>query len=423
MRYDAFSSRARVFFFICIIAGMSLLSSFPALSAAEEKPPREAPDERQIWMRINVLCITESGYGAIGEKDILPYESLQSLVSAKKARELETLWLPMQCGQETKAHIGHRFPVTWFDVKESQYQIIFVDVGIKFFIKPEMKPGEKLDIEVRSDISTVEDYRQEIEKDSVFYFPSTKNNDNTQLINGIKNGETMIISSLQGIFLEDVLKDLGDKAAYYEKKSRLIIAMTPYISARKTAASESTGIEYPSSLEIKTIRISGDASKGLLADGRISDEMLAGLLKSGKAGIIETGKIRSSGKTASMLTGRKYPLTYYDPRSGFYQVVYIDIARKMVFECVPLSSGRWTIKSQLWLANADPSKLFGLKRDQIPLKIYTIASDQTLELGKGESGIILALQGEYYYKVIKEILFPGISFSPEDMILFTVTVR
>lgn len=415
-------------YLVFIIAGV-ILSLFPAMGAiAAEKAEsgKEEPspsDNRQVWISTTVLCMTEDGYRALGDRNILPPGQLQSLIDGKKARELETLRFLMQSGQDSVTSIGHKFPITSFDPKASQYSIIFADVGMKFNMRSVISPDGRVSIELRSSFSTIEDYRQEIERDTVFYFPSIKTANISQVVPGIRNGETALISNLQGLYAEDLLRDLGEKATFYAKGSRLILAVTPFIFSQKTAVAESKSNEYPSCIEMRTIRISRGAEKKSLESYSIPDESLERLVKSGRAKVIDSERILTSGKSASLLLGRKYPLTYFDPRSGFYQVIYFDIGLKGDFELKPVGRDRWSLKIRNEFSNVNPASLFGVKRDQIPLKTYAIRYDTSLELGRGEAIIMLALRGEYYCKVLREILLPGLDFNPDDDLIFTVTVR
>ena len=35
----------------------------------------------------------------------------------------------------------------------------------------------------------------------------------------------------------------------------------------------------------------------------------------------------------------------------------------------------------------------------------------------------MALRGDYYYRIIRDILFPGINFSPDEELIFLITIR
>ncbi len=412
--------------FIISLIAAGILSMFSTASAFGEEKGQTSPassDKRQVWMNASVLCLTEEGSRVIGDKSILPSDVLQNLIDSKKAREIETLRFQLENNLESYFFIGNKFPITWFDSKATQYQIIFVDVGIKFIIKPEIGSDEKMSFWIKSSIASTEDYKKEIERDTVFYYPSTMNTDYNQQSPRLKNGESVIISDASGFLVEHFLKESGGKDALYSKGSRLIFALTPHIVPRSGASAEEKSSEYPSAVEMKTLCISRGLSKKLHDSFRLSEEALSALIKSGEARVISTQRIFSSGKEGYMLQGRKYPLTYFDPRSGSYQVIYIDIGLKGKFKYTPAGFQRWKLEVEWETANANPSMLFGIRREQIPLQICYIRSNTSLELKKGESGIVLALRGDYYYKVIKDILFPGIVFSPDEELIFFITVR
>jgi len=426
IRYQACVVKRRWLLFIFSSIAAVIVSTVSLSSAFGEEKSRTVSttqDNRQIWMHAAVLCLTEEGSKVIGEKSILPSDNLQNLIDSKKAREIETLRFPLENNRESLFFIGNKFPITYFDPKATQYQIIFVDVGIKFIIKPDIGSDEKVSFWIKSSIASTEDYKKEIERDTVFYYPSTMNTDYNQQSPRLKNGESVIISDSSGFLVEHFLKGAGGEKALYSKGSRLIFALTPHIQPRSDISAEKKSTEYPSAFEMKTLCFSRGLSKKHRDSFRISEKTLAALIKSGEARVISTQRIFSSGNEASLLLGRKYPLTYFDPRSGFYQVIYIDIGLRGKFKYTPAGFQRWKLEVEWETANANPSTLFGIRREQTPLQIYYIRSNTSLELGNGESGIVMALRGDYYYRIIKDILFPGINFSPDEELVFLITIR
>jgi len=408
-----------------LIVIMTIALMMSAAVSAEEKSRQAAKpsDNRQIWMHAVVLSLSEEGARVIAEKGTLPPGGLQSLIDGKKAREIETLRFPVQNGLESYVFIGNKFPITYFDPKATVYQIIFVDVGIKFIVVPSIGEDDRVSFQIKSSIASTEDYKKEIERDTVFYYPSTMTSDFNQQSPRLMSGETVIISDSRGMLAEHFLKQASGKEEANVGARRLVFALTPHILPRRGNASEGKGPEYPSAIEAKTLCVSRALSKKLNESGRISDEALSAMIKSGEARLIGSQRLFSSGSEVALLLGRKYPLTYYDPRSGLYQVIYIDIGLRGKFQYTPTGPQRWNLKVEWEVANAGTSTLFGLRREQMPLQINYIRSNTGMELSRGESGIILDLHGDYYYKVIKEILFPGLPLQPDEELIFLVTVR
>jgi len=409
-----------------ILMALILLTMGAPLTAAgaEKSPPSPAAgDRRQVWTHISVLYLTEEGSKVLEGKNTASPVSLKNLVDAKKARELQAFHFPMQNGQQALAFIGHKFPVTWFDVRSSLHQLLFVDVGMKFALTPAITGDNTLNLDIRLEMSNVEDYRQEIERDTAFYFPSTKNSTVNLSLSGLRSGESAIIASFQGLSLENVLKNTLEKEALHTKGGRLVIAVTPEIQPERSVAAGAPGTEHPSALEIRTLALPATLAKNYRADWRLTAESLSQLVKSRGVRLIDSERILTSGRETSLLVGRKYPFAYYDPRSGSYQVIYSDIGLKGNYTCTPVGAHTWNLKVAQELSNADPATLFGLKHDQIPLKAYTIRTDTGIELARGESAILVALRGELYCRMIREVLIPGMEFSPGDELMFILTVQ
>ena len=379
-------------------------------------------ETRPLWMTISVFSLTEEGAGVVGDKMSLTAENLRRLREIRGTRELQRASFLAYCDAASGIFTGNKFPVTFYDSKASQYQVIFVDVGMKFMVRTQSGADGRLNITVNSTVSSIEDYRQEIERDTVFYFPSVKNSLIDQSFKGIRNDETVILSALRGSSVESMLRDIGTQEGFTLNGSTLMITLTPHILPPVAAVKEEKIGDMPGSLEMKTLCIPHGLSGKLPATYRMADETLASLMKGG-ARLLNSQRILMSGGAGSLVMGRKYPLTYFNSQAGGYQVIYTDIGLRDYFKCRPCGPRRWKVEVRHELANADPAALFGIKREQMPVRIYSVSAEPTMELGSGEWGVILSLEGEYFRKALKDILLPGIQLAPDDTVLFLVTIR
>jgi len=93
---------------------------------------------------------------------------------------------------------------------------------------------------------------------------------------------------------------------------------------------------YQNQDDFKPYKYSGDA-KGpslnigfFVRDPFVLRSALSMQIAKGEAKVLASPRISAlSGKTATLHIGDKYPIVYYDPRAGQYQVIYVDIGIKL----------------------------------------------------------------------------------------------
>jgi len=89
---------------------------------------------------------------------------------------------------------------------------------------------------------------------------------------------------------------------------------------------------------------------------------LNALINSSEAKVLAAPKVTTiSGKEAQIHIGEKYPVVYYDPRAGQYQVIYVDIGTKLNITAVVLPDGNVSLN-----VRPDISTLLDLINNQYP---------------------------------------------------------
>jgi len=400
------------------IVVLTLLLALAAPAVAAGKGP--AP-ERQLWMGVSILSLTEAGSASLGESATLEAGSLEELLRAGKAVELETVRFATTSGGESSLLIGEKHPLVYYDEKTSNYQVVFVDLGMKLNVRPTATPGDRIDMDFSYSLSDVEDYRRVVERDTVTYFPSTRSSEIRQSVAGLKDGATVVVADLKGASVGIILENLAKKRGLSTLGSRLIVAVTPQLAELRPPSGEAKG--NPSSLELNLLSLPPAVPERYGKKGVISGEAFAALSHATGVRILDSYRVLTSDREANILVGRKYPMTYYSSRSGGPQVTYIDIGLKCNVRCIPVGDQRWSVWARCQSANAAAPALFSELRDQVHPVIYSIDAMTTMELGRGETGVVLAMRGEFYRRIVKEVLFPGTPFASDEELVFTVTPR
>lgn len=158
------------------------------------------------------------------------------------------------------------------------------------------------------------------------------------------------------------------------------------------------------------------ANPSRIVNGAINNLAIAGFLRSPVAlgaslqlAIQQTdGKViasprlvTQSGKEAQALIGEKFPVVYFDPRAGQFQVQYVDIGVKLVVKPTVASDG-----NVLMDLNPTVSTLLGLVNNQYPRTSETSVKT-TVRVKDGDTFIIGGLLRELENVSINKLPFLG----------------
>jgi type II secretory pathway component GspD/PulD (secretin) len=92
------------------------------------------------------------------------------------------------------------------------------------------------------------------------------------------------------------------------------------------------------------------------------ETQLDALITASEAKVLAAPKVTTiSGKEAQIHIGEKYPVVYYDPRAGQYQVIYVDIGTKLNITATVLPDGNVSLNIK-----PDISNLLDLVNGQYP---------------------------------------------------------
>jgi type IV pilus assembly protein PilQ len=159
--------------------------------------------------------------------------NLQMLITQGEAKVLAAPRVAVTSGKDGLIHIGDKFPIVYFDPRAGQFQVQYVDIGIKLDVKPEVKADGYVVCDLRPEVSTlVELVNNQYPRTAVRTVQTTTR---------VKDGDTVVLG---GLIREEDLQTvnkiplLGDlpiigtlfRAVSVNKtRNEVVLMLTPHI--------------------------------------------------------------------------------------------------------------------------------------------------------------------------------------------------
>lgn len=81
--------------------------------------------------------------------------SLQMLVSRNDAKVIATPRIMTQSGKDAQVLIGDKFPIVYFDPRAGQFQVQYVDIGVKLVVKPTVSADGVVTVDLAPEVSVL----------------------------------------------------------------------------------------------------------------------------------------------------------------------------------------------------------------------------------------------------------------------------
>jgi type II secretory pathway component GspD/PulD (secretin) len=159
--------------------------------------------------------------------------TLNFLISQSEAKIMAAPRVAGQSGKSALIHVGDKFPIVYFDPRAGQFQVTYVDIGIKFNVKPEVKRDGYVVTEIQPEVSNL------VELINNQYPRTAVRTVNTTM--RIKDGDTVIIG---GLIREDdrravtkipllgdlpILGNLFRTMSHDTTRNEVVLMFTPHI--------------------------------------------------------------------------------------------------------------------------------------------------------------------------------------------------
>ena len=159
--------------------------------------------------------------------------TIQYLITRNEAKVLAAPRVATRSGRDALIHIGDKFPIVYFDPRAGQFQVQYVDIGIKLDVKPEIKSDGYVIVDLRPEVSTLVDLVNN-------QYPRTAvRTVNTSM--RVKDGNTIIIGGLineqdlQTVTKIPLLGDLPIIGSFFrntsvtKSRNEVVLMLTPSI--------------------------------------------------------------------------------------------------------------------------------------------------------------------------------------------------
>ncbi|MGE0491806.1 MAG: secretin N-terminal domain-containing protein [Vulcanimicrobiota bacterium] len=173
------------------------------------------------------------GISEFARSPLILEASIQFLVTQGEAKVLASPRVATRSGRDALIHIGDKFPIVYFDPRAGQFQVQYVDIGIKLDVKPEIKADGFVLVDLRPEVSTL------VELVNNQYPRTAVRTVNTSM--RVKDGDTIIIGGLiQEQDLQSVTKVplLGDlpiigtlfrQTSVTKTRNEVVMMLTPSV--------------------------------------------------------------------------------------------------------------------------------------------------------------------------------------------------
>jgi type IV pilus secretin PilQ/predicted competence protein len=173
------------------------------------------------------------GIGTFGRSGLAMQANLNFLVSQNEAKVLASPRVAAQSGTEAQIHIGDKFPIVYFDPRAGQFQVNYVDIGIKLDVTANVKADGYVICKILPEVSTlVELVNNQYPRTAVRKVTTDAR---------IKDGETLVLGGLireediQAVQKVPLLGDLPILGTMFRNTSvtktrnEVVIMLTPQI--------------------------------------------------------------------------------------------------------------------------------------------------------------------------------------------------
>lgn len=171
--------------------------------------------------------------GTFGRSGLAFQANLNYLVSVNEAKVLASPRVASQSGTEAQIHIGDKFPIVYFDPRAGQFQVNYVDIGIKLDVTATVKSDGFVICKILPEVSTlVELVNNQYPRTAVRKVTTDAR---------IKDGETLVLGGLireediEAVTKVPLLGDLPIMGSLFRNTSvsktrnEVVIMLTPNI--------------------------------------------------------------------------------------------------------------------------------------------------------------------------------------------------
>jgi hypothetical protein len=177
-----------------LLLGLAMLGGAPAAyadggPAADGAKPQTA--SVPLLLRLSYWEVSDKGLAALAGKSRLDAGSIDG-------RRLQTATVMGVSGYELYIGLVRKTPIVYYDPRASQFQIQYVDAGLKLDAKAKAAAGGAFDLEIRPELSMVSGHRVYGTGEKAVSYPETQTFTSEISLSGVKLGQLIIVGEATG---------------------------------------------------------------------------------------------------------------------------------------------------------------------------------------------------------------------------------
>lgn len=197
---------------LALLATHRVAVSLPVHAAKKPVAPARAdwgPAPVQLLARLDVVALGAEAVRGLEGHARLPAGLLARMVASGQMRMLQSAEVLTVTGVDSQILIGRKNPFVYYDPKVAQFQVQYIDTGVKMWIRAKANPRGSLDLDVSTDVAPLEATRTQPDPTGVSAFPQVDVMLSRATVTGIPFGEGLILVRAHGQTASTLMTLLG----------------------------------------------------------------------------------------------------------------------------------------------------------------------------------------------------------------------
>lgn len=184
-----------------------LLAALATPALAADAPPADSGKAETVVVRVEILALGDGAASALYGKSLLP-----GGYRGDRGKTIQSTEIMMQTSKESLIHLGRKYAITYFDPRASQFQVQYIDTGMKVdvTVTPAASGGYRL--ENYNEVSDVETLRTGGNPVTASY-PQTNVFSSHTDKTGVNIGDSLVLGTMEGPAAQRCLKAIGGTEA------------------------------------------------------------------------------------------------------------------------------------------------------------------------------------------------------------------
>jgi hypothetical protein len=188
---------------------MLLATLFTLAAQAQGESPPAKSDPIPVLYRLTYWEVSEKTLASLAGKAKVGANQLEG-------RRLQSAEVLAISGEETMVSLVRKSPLVYYDPRASQFQVQFVDSGVKLDAFCKALSSQSFEVDVRQELSRIGNRRPADSRDQATVYPETEVFTLESTLSDVKFGDLIVLGSTSGTLGKAHVKalDPAPKAPY-----------------------------------------------------------------------------------------------------------------------------------------------------------------------------------------------------------------